>query len=135
MVNELSDVDGRASSSGKMAGRFSGSWHHSDDLEGSDSVSHVSERGDEPGLADEWNDAVLQQVRFDGSHVAAAPEVDELAAVRYERAEWLDRYWDMGDDEFKQFVCVEPGIALAPGTGMVLLPGETGELVQTIARK
>ena len=39
---------------------------------------------------------------------------------------------DMGDDEYKQFVCVEPGIAIAPGTGLELQPGETVCLTQHI---
>ena len=39
---------------------------------------------------------------------------------------------DMGDDEYTQFVCVEPGIAIAPGTGLDLQPGETAGLTQHI---
>jgi hypothetical protein len=33
---------------------------------------------------------------------AAAAEDDSLEGLRYERAEWLGRYWDMGDDEFRR---------------------------------
>ena len=71
-----------------------------------------------------------------GAGAGAAPQPIATDCVLWNP--WADkarRTKDLGDDEFKHFVCVEPGIALAPGTGMVLLPGETGELVQTIARK
>ena len=42
------------------------------------------------------------------------------------------RTGDMGDDEYHSFVCVEPGLAIIPGTAMQLKPGETAHLTQHI---